>query len=50
MIQKKSNPLRREDKLKGQLEESECKDLLKHSEKVARRFWKNKEDNIWDTQ
>jgi len=24
------------------------KDLLKHSEKVADKFWNNKEDEIWD--
>ncbi|MDP4038976.1 MAG: AbrB/MazE/SpoVT family DNA-binding domain-containing protein [Candidatus Pacearchaeota archaeon] len=22
--------------------------LLKHSEKVARKFWDNKEDEVWD--
>jgi len=25
------------------------KDLLKHSEKVAKKLWSNKKDDIWDT-
>lgn len=24
------------------------KDLLKHSEKVAKKFWSSKEDDVWD--
>ena len=31
------------------VEKSEFRDLLKHSEKVAERLWRNKEDDIWDT-
>jgi len=28
--------------------EDNFKDLLKHSEDVARKLWDNKEDEIWD--
>jgi len=28
--------------------ESSFKFLLKHSEKVASKFWENKEDEVWD--
>ena len=31
------------------IKESDFRDLLKHSEKVAERLWNNKEDDIWDT-
>ena len=24
------------------------KDLIKHSEKVAKKFWSNKEDEVWN--
>ncbi len=24
------------------------KDLLKHSEKVAKKFWSSKDDDVWD--
>lgn len=30
------------------LKESRFRDLLKHSEKVAKKLWSNKEDDIWD--
>lgn len=26
----------------------EFKDLMKHSEKIAKKFWGNKADKIWD--
>ena len=29
-------------------EEDNFKDLLKHSEKVAKKIWDNKKDKIWD--
>ena len=25
------------------------KDLLKHSEKVAKKFWNNKKDDVWNS-
>jgi len=28
--------------------DSDFRDLLKHSEKVAHKLWSNKEDDIWD--
>lgn len=31
------------------VEKDDFKDLLKHSERVARKLWDNKEDEIWDT-
>jgi len=31
------------------LKESNFMDLLKHSEKVAKKLWSNKEDDIWDS-
>ena len=30
------------------LKKSDFRDLLKHSEKVAKKLWSNKEDDIWD--
>ena len=30
------------------LKDSHFKDLLKHSEKTAKKLWSNKEDDIWD--
>lgn len=31
------------------IKESDFRDLLKHSEKVAEKLWGNKEDDIWDS-
>lgn len=31
------------------IKESDFRDLLKRSEKVAEKLWSNKEDDIWDT-
>ncbi|MBI2672621.1 AbrB/MazE/SpoVT family DNA-binding domain-containing protein [Candidatus Woesearchaeota archaeon] len=31
------------------IRESNFRDLLKHSEKVAEKLWSNKEDDIWDS-
>lgn len=31
------------------VKKSNFKDLLKHSEKVAKRLWDNKEDEIWNS-
>ena len=31
------------------LKESDFRDLLKHSEKVAEKLWSNKEDDVWDS-
>jgi AbrB family looped-hinge helix DNA binding protein len=31
------------------IKKDDFSDLLKHSEKVANKFWDNKEDEIWDT-
>lgn len=31
------------------IKKDDFKDLLKHSENVARKLWDNKEDEIWDT-
>ena len=31
------------------IKESDFKDLLKHSEKIADKLWNNKEDEIWNT-
>lgn len=36
---KMKNPKNKKDKFKH---------ILKHSEKVAKRFWNNKEDEVWD--
>jgi len=30
------------------IKNSDFKDLLKHSEKVAKKLWDNKEDEIWN--
>jgi AbrB family looped-hinge helix DNA binding protein len=30
------------------LKESDFSDLLRHSEKVAKRLWDNKEDEVWN--
>ncbi|MEK6936720.1 MAG: AbrB/MazE/SpoVT family DNA-binding domain-containing protein [Nanoarchaeota archaeon] len=30
------------------VKESDFRDLLKHSEKVAEKLWSNKEDDIWN--
>ena len=30
------------------LKESDFSDLLRHSEKVAKRLWDNKEDEVWE--
>ena len=30
------------------IKESDFRDLLKHSEKVAEKLWSNKEDDVWD--
>ncbi len=30
------------------IKNSDFKDLLKHSEKVAKKLWDNKQDEIWD--
>jgi len=30
------------------IKESDFRDLLKQSEKVAKKLWSNKEDDIWD--
>lgn len=29
--------------------EDDFRDILKHSEKVAEKLWRNKSDDIWDT-
>lgn len=31
------------------IKKSNFKDLLKHSEAVAKKLWDNKDDEIWDT-
>lgn len=31
------------------IKKSDFKDLLKHSEKVAKKLWDNKEDEVWDS-
>lgn len=31
------------------IKQEDFKDLLKHSESVAKKLWDNKEDEIWDT-
>ena len=31
------------------IKQDDFRDLLKHSEKVAKKLWSNKEDDIWDT-
>ena len=31
-----------------EIEESKFKDLLKHSESVAKKLWDNKEDEVWN--
>ena len=31
------------------VKKSDFRDLLKHSEKVAKKLWDNKEDEIWNT-
>ncbi len=31
------------------VKESDFRDLLKHSEKVAEKLWSNKEDDVWDS-
>jgi len=30
------------------VKKSYFRNLLKHSEKVAKKLWSNKEDNVWD--
>ena len=30
------------------IREEDFSDLLKHSESVAKKFWDNKEDEVWD--
>lgn len=30
------------------IKDSDFRDLLKHSEKVANKLWSSKEDDIWD--
>ena len=34
--------------LMEKIKESDFRDLLKHSEKVAKKLWGNKEDDVWD--
>ena len=31
------------------IKKDDFKDLLKHSERVAKKLWDNKEDEIWNT-
>lgn len=31
-----------------EIKEDDFKDLLKHSEKVAKKLWDNEEDEIWN--
>lgn len=31
------------------IKKDDFKDLLKHSERVAKKLWDNKEDEVWDT-
>ncbi|MDO8460387.1 MAG: hypothetical protein Q7S74_04720 [Nanoarchaeota archaeon] len=38
-----------ETKIIKKVKSSDFKDLLKHSEKVAKKLWSSKEDDIWDS-
>ncbi len=35
--------------LMERINKSDFKDLLKHSEKIAKKLWDNKEDEIWNS-
>ncbi len=49
MIQEENRILLQKAMELSKVAKDEFKHLLKHSEDVAKRFWSNKADDVWDT-